>query len=153
MKPLFILMLIFLSTHIIANELAWVDEQINAIKPPREGIKNSQLSFLKDPFIFLEKNKTKKDDKELKSSVSSIPVVTSPTNKVVSNNLLNKKLTLDAVLNNSALISGVWYKKDETVRKYILSEINRSHVVLKKGKKALILSTKSKNSNLKFKEK
>ncbi|MDY0117227.1 MAG: hypothetical protein RBR59_06610 [Sulfurimonadaceae bacterium] len=43
------------------NELSWVDEQVNAIKPARNGLKESAINVVKNPFIHLDKNKIKKE--------------------------------------------------------------------------------------------
>jgi len=153
MKILLILITLGLFIQASANELAWVDEQIEAIKPPREGLDNKQFSFLKDPFIFLKKNQTLKEEKKSTNrSKSSIPaglLVSKPSTK----KSFYKKLTLVAVINNSALINNKWYRLDEKVGKYTLQQINRTNVILTKGKKMLMLSTRTKNPNLKFKEK
>ena len=150
--------LIFLTflTYATANELAWVDEQIEAIKPPRVGIESKQFSYLKDPFIFLKKNQTPKEETAVTKSTrsSSIPtgLLTSKTSSKKST-ISYKNLNLIAVINNKALINGQWYTEGELIRKYRLTQVNRTSVLLTKGKKTLMLSTRTQNSNLKFKEK
>jgi len=153
MKAILILITFGLFIYSSANELAWVDEQIEAIKPPREGLGDKQFSFLKDPFIFLKKNQTPKEEKKLAPRAQlSIPGG-SLVSKTSKKEPLYKKLTLVAVINNSALINSKWYKIGEKVGKYRLEQINRTNVILTKGKKMLMLSTRTKNPNLKFKEK
>lgn len=44
------------------NELAWVDEQVNAIKPSRDGLKDSTVGHIKNPFIHLAKKQSSKRD-------------------------------------------------------------------------------------------
>jgi len=153
-----ILIFLTLLAYANANELAWVDEQIEAIKPPRVGIDNKQFSFLKDPFIFLKKNQTPKEEKKVatRATSSSIPVGIL-TNKLPSktkeHTISYKNLNLIAVINNKALINGQWYTEGEVIRKYRLTQVNSTSVLLTKGKKTLMLSTRTQNSNLKFKEK
>jgi len=53
MKKLYILIFLFLSSTLFSNELAWVNEQVEAIKPARKGIINSSTALLKDLFIFV----------------------------------------------------------------------------------------------------
>ena len=60
MKKLTILLLLVLSTTLFSDELSWVDEQVEAIKPPRHGILRRDISKLRDPFIFLSAKKTHK---------------------------------------------------------------------------------------------
>ena len=56
-----------------------------------------------------------------------------------------------ALMNQSALISGKWYRAGENVRGYTLSEIKPSSVLLT-GKKAqkLILFLTKQNNNIKI---
>ena len=53
MKFYFILTLFLSFLH--ADELLWVNAQIEAIAPNRVGLNKSDISTLKDPFIFLNK--------------------------------------------------------------------------------------------------
>ena len=47
-------MAFFISVNLVATELEWVDQQIEAIKPPRKGIK---ITVMTNTFVFLDKNK------------------------------------------------------------------------------------------------
>ena len=40
MKTIIITLSILLSTSLLSDELSWVDEQVQAIKPSRTGMKN-----------------------------------------------------------------------------------------------------------------
>jgi len=147
---IFISTLLFmtLSTQVLlSNELAWVDEQIEAIKPPRKGISKNTIDILDNPFIFLE---VKKKQKKAKISTSKKYVKKTSSKKKIRKHY-SHKLTLEAIINSSALINGKWYKKGEKVYGYVLKEVNIKSVLLTKGKKRVILSTLSKNKNLKFK--
>jgi len=149
-----ILIFLTLLAYANANELAWVDEQIEAIKPPRIGIDSKQFSYLKDPFIFLKKNQTPKEETKTtqRTASSSIPAGVL-TSRAPSKSKNNKNLNLIAVINNKALINGQWYTVGAEIRRYKLTQVNSSSVLLTKGKKTLMLSTRTQNSNLKFKEK
>ncbi|MEN4052239.1 MULTISPECIES: hypothetical protein [Sulfurimonas] len=147
MKKLTIILLLLLSTQLFSNELAWVDEQIEAIKPPRKGIDNKKISKLKDPFIYL---KTKKGKKRKKSTYRSRKSSTSGSKKV---RTYSSKISLEAILNKSALINGKWYREGEKIYEYKLEKVNLKTVLLTKGKKQLLLSTVSKSKNLKFNNK
>jgi len=152
MKNFIILSILFFSVNINANELAWVDEQIEAIKPSRSGLKKSSIASMKDPFIFL--SKYKKDIKIVRKTAPSLNKISSSNTTVsITKPKKSKKLSLRAVMNRSALINGHWYKKGETVSGYTLSEVNKKSILLTKKNKKLILSTQSINKNLNFKNK
>ncbi|WP_457745245.1 hypothetical protein [Sulfurimonas sp.] len=142
MKTLYIGLIFLFVTQLDANELAWVNEQVEAIKPPRVGISNQAISKIKDPFIFLVKKEEHVNGKKV------------PKRKLRHTHYIRKshfrKLSLDAILNKSAMINNKWYKEGDKVYSYELSKVNRMSVVLKKQNKQLLLSTASKNKNLKF---
>jgi hypothetical protein len=160
MKPyLFIATLLFSYTTLHANEVSWVDEQVDAIKPPRVGLKTTTASLVKDPFIFLNKSqKTTASSKSastptMADSIIPLGIVNSQTDTSLTQQETYKKLSVDAILNKSALIQGQWYKQDDTVQGYTIKSVHKTTIVLSKNNKDLILSTNSKNLNLKFKEK
>jgi len=160
MKPyLFIATLLFSYTTLHANEVSWVDEQVDAIKPPRIGLKSGAASLVKDPFIFLNKSqKTTASSKSastptMADSIIPLGIVNSQTDTSLTQQETYKKLSVDAILNKSALIQGQWYKQDDTVQGYTIKSVHKTTIVLSKNNKDLILSTNSKNLNLKFKEK
>ena len=144
MKKLTLILLLLVSSHLLANELSWVDEQIEAIKPPRKGVSNSAISKLKDPFIFLHAKKGKK-------RVRSYRKYSKTTSKKVRTH--SSKISLEAILNKTALINGKWYKEGEKVYGYKLEKVKLKSILLTRGKKQLLLSTMSKSNNLKFNNK
>ena len=131
-----------------ADELQWVDQQINAIKPPRKGVDSAIISKIKNPFIKLnnpqikKKTKTTKTYKSPPKKIYKISTKTKKTNK--------HNLNLAAILNNTALINGKWYKIGTKVSGFTLKEINQNHAILVDGKRVLVLSTDTKNTTLKF---
>ena len=148
MKNLLIPMSILLTLNVYSNELKWVDEQVQAIKPPRSGISKAKINAVSNPFVFLEKNKdksaktkTKTKSTLNKSSVSNANQVSKKSNALV----------LYAIINKSALINGKWYRLNDKIGKYTLSSVDRATVVLKYKSKELYLSTNSQSKNLKFK--
>jgi len=145
MKTLLIISTIFLGTSLLSNDLSWVDEQVEAIKPPRSGMNSKSLYGIKNPFVFLEK-KTKKD----KKSKSAVKDTTSNFAKKV---VKKKPLTLSLILNSSVLINDAWYKQGDKVDGYTVKEITPKSVLLTKKKKQLLLSTRSNSKNLKFNNK
>jgi len=158
MKTILItLVTVFLSNTIYATELSWVDEQIEAIKPPRKGVK---ILGINNPFIFLEKNKTKKKETKkgpLASSAKKAPLKSSVISDTNTTKIKSKSFNLSTVINSSAMINGSWYKKGDKINSYTIIEVTKNTVTLqkgnKKGDKQLTLSTNVKKQNLKFKNK
>ena len=146
---LIIIVTIFLGNALYATELSWVDEQIEAIKPPRKSV---NLRSVSDPFVFLKKNKeTKKTS--LRSQTKRGPSKSPKTASKVASKVKVNRFKLSTIINSSAMINGGWYKKNTKIKGYTVTEVTKTSVTLKKGNKKLILSTNSKNPNLKFKNK
>lgn len=122
--------------------MSWVDQKIDEIKPARAGLNNSALARLKSPFIVV-KGKTSSVKKGTK-------VASTDTKKtvVVKKDLDKLPLTLQIVLNSSALISGKWVKENELIRGYKLSQIQSDYVVLERKNKKIKLFIAQKNKNL-----
>lgn len=151
MKTIFILLLaLFISNTLMATELDWVNEQIEAIKPPRKGV---VVSGTNDPFVFLNKNKPKQEKKDDSTAVAEIAAKPAPV--VVEEPLTSADFILGAIVNSSAMINGNWYKKSDIVSEHIIFEIDRNFVTLKnkKGDRTIFLSTASSKPTLKFKNK
>ena len=145
MKTLYTaLILILAQTLYASDELTWVDQQVEAIKPARVGISEKEIAKIKDPFIFL----IKEDEKTMKNGQKSIKKVRKHSHYV--KRYHSKRLHLEAVLNKSAMINKRWYKEGQRVYGYKLVQVNRTSVVLQKQNKKLLLSTASKSKNLKF---
>ena len=149
--------LVSLYANELELELQWVKQQVEAIKPKREGGDEHKLSKLQSPFIFLEKNKSEK--KKKKESVALIPknaLADSHTLKSSEKSVApqaSKQLKLDAIINNTVLINGKWYTLNEKVRGYTITDIRLKTVTLIKNKQKLVLSTKSEHTHLKFNNK
>ena len=159
MKKRFIILSMLISSSLLANELSWVDEQVQAIKPTRAGMKTSSLSALKAPFVYLEKNQTKKKKKpkEDKKSVDKVNTTNKKNSKKSilytnkkSTQVVHQVMTLTMILNNSALINKKWYKIGEIVSGYKIKKIYYNSVLLVNKSKKLLLSTKTDNKKLKF---
>lgn len=144
------LSLILLTSLLATSDMAWVDEQVDAIKPPRSGERNSNINKIIDPFIFLEKNgygASKKTTKANKIS-SSVSKSSSSTMKPV---FSNSSFRLSMIMNNSALINSKWYKVGDLVNHFKIIKISRTSVTLKQNSITKVISTVTKNNNLKFK--
>lgn len=134
--------LLFFQTILCSNELAWVDTQVDAIKPPRVGMDNSEILKIGDPFIFYKKGSlSKKATSSVKYSATSDAVVVQAP----------KQMILSAIINSSALINGEWYRLNQTLNGFTIAIITRTSVVLSKGDKKFVLTTSDQNRNLKFK--
>jgi len=148
MKTIFISLLLFLVVNLSADELQWVDEQIEAIKPPRSGMQMKELAKIKDPFIFSSTTKSKGQSKRNKRYKKSSYKKPYQNRKQV---ILNKKFHLAIIINDSARINNKWYKLGDSISGYTIAKIDSSFVLLTKDKKNFLLSTHSKNTNLNFK--
>jgi len=144
MKTFTLFLFLLLTSQLLANELSWVDEQVKAIKPPRKGISTKEITSLKDPFVYYNVKK----QKNKKTKVSS---KTSYRKSNYKKRVHTARLTLEAIINKSALINGKWYKEGSKVFSYRLKKVNAKSVLLTKGKKEITLTTMSTNKNLKFK--
>lgn len=158
MKNILSMSLILLSTTIMSNELSWVDEQVEAIKPSRVGMSNNNIRNIKNPFIFLKKNRP--EEKILVKSTKPLEPQVVPSMSTNSSNTVAKttqksyaKFELSLILNNAAMIGGKWYRIGDKINGYLISEISTSSVLLRKKKKNLLLSMKNSNSKINFKNK
>ena len=142
-----LLLLVSLSS---ANDLAWVNEQIDAIKPPRNGEHNSNINKIISPFIFLEKNGyvIKIDDSTESIDTNSSAKPNESSIKPVFSDL---SFRLSMIMNDSALINGKWYKVNDLVNNYKITKISKSSVTLKQNTITKVISTATKNNSLKFK--
>jgi len=127
----------------IADELQWVDKQIEVIKPKRKGISSKDIDKLKDPFVFLSKRPTYYKSYKSKKYKTKRYTKTTKTNSTT-------KLHLEAIMNRSALINQKWYKVGQKVQNFKIKEISPTKVILLKASRVMILSTDTKNTTLKF---
>jgi len=148
MKTLLLVLSLLLFSNLLANELSWVDEQVKAIKPQRSGMRHSTIATLKNPFIFLEKNRTESVSVASKTKLKSTPITQKRATQRRAT--IKKTLTLNAIINNSVMINGEWYKIAGVINGYTIKKISRSSALLIKNKKKLLLSTHSSNTKLKF---
>jgi hypothetical protein len=130
------------------KELLWVDEQIKAILPPRVGVSDGFINSLLDPIKYVKAPKPLGGAGGLlappKLGGGIIPLNTPPK-------IVEEPLRLQALMNKSALINGKWYKANDPIRNYSLSEIKSNSVLLssKKGQPLLLMLTKT-NNNIKL---
>ncbi len=156
MKKYFLAIItLFFTISLSSNELSWVDTQVEAIKPPRKGMNNTNLANIKSPFIFLNaKSKKrytnyKRKNNNYKSSKKVATVSSNGTDSIKKSS--SGKFVLSAVINKSALINGEWYKVNDTVSNYKVLSVNRTTVILSNSNRKLVLSTSDTKRTLKFK--
>lgn len=127
------------------KELAWVDEQIRAILPSRVGVADGFINSLKDPMRL----KGSAISGKAGSSLLAPPKLGS--SMVLPPKIVEEPLRLMALMNQSALISGKWYKLGQNVREYTVNEVKQNSVLLtgKKGQKLILFLTKP-NNNIKI---
>ena len=134
---------------LLANDAntAWVDKQVAAIKPPRSGLSTQAINNVKSPFIIV-KPKAKPGAKTASKRKAKAKPKTGVAVKKAPSAI--GPLKLIAVLNNSALINGKWYKTNEKVRGYSVSKIDQKSVVLRKGKREKKLFISIANPKIKI---
>jgi|GEM_PF-795164 len=126
------------------KELIWVNEQIQAILPSRVGVNDGFINSLLDPIKYITP--------VLLPSTSGSKLLAPP--KLGSMGLIpiipkiEEPLRLQALMNKSALINGKWYKINDPVRSYNLSEVKQNSVLLsgKKDQPLILFLTKSNNN-------
>ena len=122
------------------KELAWVDEQIKAIIPPRKSISNDFIDTVRQPFIFV-KSKTV-------GSAGAASVSKTGSSARIYKKSKVKGLKLYLIMNSKAMINGKWYGVNDNVWGYKVASIDTNTVTLVKNKKSKILSVKKDNKNI-----
>lgn len=127
-------------------ELAWVDEQILAILPTRIGVPDGFINSLRDPMKMKPALPTLKAGSNLLA-----PPKLGSNMGLLPPKIIEEPLRLLAIMNQSVLINGKWYKVGESVRSFSLTEIKPNSVLLtgKKDQKLILFLTKQ-NSNIKI---
>lgn len=123
-----------------ANSLDWITKTVDDMKLRRKGMdKNIEIS---DPFIYNRKKTPKakvtvKKEKKIVKKTSIKPKEITP-------------LTLQALLNNRAKISGKWYKKGDRIRGLKLLHFSQNSVTLKSASKEDRLILKKKTNKIRL---
>ena len=122
------------------DSLAWVDQQIAAIKPKRSGISDTKIAEITSPILYkVELEEIEKPDGTKKLTVAQVKLP-EPI----------KPLKVTAIFNKSALIDGQWLKVNSSIRGYKVRHINSDNVLLQSSNKKLKLFIKEKNDNIKI---
>ena len=138
MKKLLLLSLLpLLATGLSANSESpnhkLINQQIVEIKPPRTGVKSSDVVKTKSPFLLFKKTKDgKKTTYAVKKRVKLLP------------------LKLESAINKNVKINGKWYKEGDRVRQYTIMKVSTGEVLLKSKTKELKLYQKQKNDKIQF---
>lgn len=151
MKKLLFILSSLLSTLLLGDELAWVNEQIEAIKPPRLGVTQNRLDSIETPFIFTQVKKDTKNSVVKKQSVVKLESVShTKFTTHYSKQTYQKLFLLGAIINKFAMINGKWYKVGSTIKGYKIRKISYNSVLLVRDRKRLLLSTKSRGKTIRF---
>jgi len=124
------------------RDLAWVDEQIDAIIPKRVGLNAHETAILENPFrgMFAQEKKETIEDSDVKVAVEEVDE--------------RKPLRLQAIFNRKkAMIDGKWYRTDDKIYGYSIKNIENTSVLLRSKKDELRLYIASKKSNIKIQTK
>lgn len=126
------------------KELAWVDEQVSAIIPARIGIPEGFINSLRDPMKLKKSVATSLSGSKLLAP----PKLGSTSGVLAPPKVIEEPLRLSAVMNQSVLINGKWYKTGDNVRNFTLAEVKPNSVLLtgKKDQKLMLFLTKQHNN-------
>ncbi len=112
---------------------ALINTKIQEIKPPRVGVKSTDVLKTKSPFLMYETGKNgKKRSYAVKKKVKLPP------------------LKLESVINKNIKINGKWYKEGDRVRQYTIVSVSSGEVLLKSKKREIKLFQQQKNEKIKF---
>jgi len=152
MKTVYIIFLALI-INLNANELDWVNQQIEAIKPVRIGLNEADLLSLKDPLVFIKKDKESDKITIKKTAKKTYRRYSKSSKKVKSkaDKQIRHNYHVEVIMNKSARINGKWYKLGEKIDRYTLQKIERTFVLLSAKGKYIMLSTSNKNRTIKFK--
>lgn len=130
------------------KELSWVDEQIKAILPARAGVADSYINALNDPIKYVSSSSNKSNTGLNLLAPPKLGIIGSP---LLVPKVIEEPLKLQALFNKTALINGKWYRINDQVRNYSLSEIKFNSVVLNGPKdQKLVLFLSKQNNNIKI---
>jgi len=121
------------SANVASDSHAQINKQIEEIKPPRAGVKASNVLRTKSPFLLY---KTGKDGKR-KTYTAKKKVKLPP-------------LKMESSINNNVKINGKWYKEGDRVRQYTITKVTSGEVLLKSKKKEIKLYQNQKNDKINF---
>lgn len=137
------LFLYIFTLHLFANELSWVNEQINAIEPKRVGVNEAQIDLLKDPGFYLYQIKT-----DEKNELNPLPDAVIFSTKKEKKKKSIAKPTLHAIINKSVLLNKQWYKIGDKVETYKIIDIKKDFVILKCKNESIKLAFHKNNRNI-----
>ncbi|HQS66340.1 MAG TPA: hypothetical protein PLM93_04030 [Sulfuricurvum sp.] len=130
------------------KELAWVDEQIQAILPSRIGVADGYINSLNDPMKYTAQA-PKSGDGMIK--MLAPPKLGGLPGMPLLPKVVEEPLRLQGLMNKSALINGKWYRLNDPIRAYTLAEIKPGSILLSGSKgQQLILFISKQNNNIKI---
>lgn len=124
---------------------SWIDQKVEEIKPQRHGLNTSTINRLKSPFIVIRAESKGPVSAGVKTASTGAAKKAEPEK-----DMSKEPLTLQAILNSSALINGEWLKENAVIRGYTLVEVRNDYVTLERKNKKLklFIAQKSKNLNI-----
>lgn len=130
------------------KELAWVDEQIQAILPSRIGVADGYINSLNDPMKYTAKAPQAGDGM---IKMLAPPKLGGLPGMPLLPKVVEEPLRLQGLMNKSALINGKWYRLNDPIRAYTLAEIKPGSILLSGSKgQQLILFISKQNNNIKI---
>lgn len=149
MKTIYLLILLVF-TNAYSNELQWVDEQIQAIKPPRAGIAVTEVQTLQNPFQKYTAQTLKTKVVKLNKTKPLKGAVASQKTNAAATFARPSGLNISTIINKAARINNKWYKQNDKVGRYKLIEVNKHDVILSYNGNKYLLSLLTKNKKIKI---
>lgn len=108
-----------------------LESKVNAIQAPRVGLNSSDINGIKDPFIYLDRNKT----------TGALMPQNHSTIKDID-------LNLSAIMNGKAFVNNNWLKSGDKVGDYTIITIGNNSVVFSKNNSTKRVFINAKKENL-----
>ena len=138
MKTLLLLTFILLVPNCLFAEDAseshkLINQQIEEIKPSRQGVRSIDVQRTKSPFLMFKV--TKKGKKVVYTAKKRVKLA---------------PLKLESVINKNVKINAKWYKEGDRVRQYTIIKVTSTYALLKSKKKEIKLFQNTQNEKIQF---
>ncbi len=120
--------LLFVCANVITTKE--LEDKVSSIQAPRVGLSSTDLSGVKDPFIYLDRNAT---------TGALIPQKLSAVKDV--------DLNLSGIMNGKAFVNNAWIRTGEKAGDYTVISIDKNSVIFRKddSTKRVFINNKKDN--------
>jgi len=137
LKHLFIFFFSIVLLHAADYSTQWIDQAVEEIRPPRQGVDELSLQKISNPFVY---------------GITKDKIVIKRKVKFKKTKYRTKShFRVTALLNNSAKINNRWVHIGKRIGGYTLSQIAKEYVILQKAnKKPIKVYINRKNRRIKL---